>query len=77
MDMPIPRKWVAVNAHATDPLTNGVANGLYVGVAGTVTVRFDDAAADTAIPAVAGGYIWGKVLAVRSLGTATDVFALY
>jgi hypothetical protein len=76
--MAVPRKWVAVNAHATNPLTHGVADGLYVGVAGDVVVRFDDADADTTIAAPAGGYILGKVLAVRATGTtATGVFALY
>lgn len=76
--MAVPRKWVAVNAHATDPLTQGVADGLYAGVAGDVACRFDDAAADTTITVPAGGYILGKVSHVRATGTtATGVYALY
>lgn len=71
------RKWVAVNAHASDPLTQGTADGLYVGGAGNVVFRPDDAAADVTVAAVAGGYILGRVSHVRATTTATGVFALY
>ena len=76
--MAVPRKWVAVNAHATNPLAQGVADGLYVGVAGNVALRFDDADADVTIAAPSGGYILGKVSHVRAtVTTATGLFALY
>lgn len=76
--MIIPRKWVAVTPHDTDALTHGTADGLYVSGAGAVTFRPDDAAADVAPVAVAGGYLWGRVSHVRSTGTAASgIFAIY
>ncbi len=75
--MAVPKKWIAVNAHATDPLSNGTADAVYVGGAGNVVCRFDDAGTDTTIPAVAGGYVLGRVTHVRATSTATSMFALY
>ncbi len=75
--MALPSKWVAVNAHATDPLTHGTASSIYVGGAGNVVCRFDDADADVTVPAVAGGYVLGFVTHVRATSTATGMFALY
>jgi hypothetical protein len=69
------RKWVAVNAHASNPLTEGPADAIYCGVAGSVVCKFDDHGTDVTIPAVAGGYILGRISHVRS-GPAS-MFALY
>jgi hypothetical protein len=74
----IPKKWVAVNAHATNPLTDGQCDAIYVGVAGNVVVKFANHATDATIAAVAGGYILGRISHVRATGTtATGLFAVY
>ena len=76
--MSIPRKWVAVNAHATNALTDGTADAIYCGTAGNVVVKFDDHATDATIAVVAGGYILGRITHVRATGTtATGLFAVY
>lgn len=76
--MAIPKKWVAVNAHATNALTDGIADAIYCGTAGNVVCKTDDHATDVTIAVVAGGYILGRVSHVRATGTtATGLFALY
>jgi hypothetical protein len=57
------KKGVAVTPHATNPLTAGIADSLYVGGA-TYTM-------------VAGGYLLARVSHVRATSTATLIMALY
>jgi hypothetical protein len=72
------RKMVAVNAHASNPLTEGPADAIYCGGAGNLVCRFDDDDADVTIPVVAGGYVLGRIGWVRVTGTtATGLFACY
>ena len=72
------RKWVAVNAHASNALSEGPCDAIYAGGAGNIVCRFDDDDADVTIPVVAGGYVLGRVGWVRATGTtATGLFALY
>lgn len=75
--MATPRKWVAVNAHASNPLTDGVANGVYCGGAGNLVCKFKDHVTDCTIPVIAGGYVLGMVTHVRATSTATGMFAIY
>jgi hypothetical protein len=75
--MAVPKKWVAVNAHATDALTDGVCNTIYCGGAGNVVAKTKGHATDVTIPAIAGGYLLGQFTHVRATSTATGMFALY
>jgi hypothetical protein len=71
------KKWVAVNAHVTNALTEGPCDGIYAGGAGNVVAKPDDHATDVTIPVVAGGYVIGRFSHVRATSTATGMFALY
>lgn len=71
------RKAIAVNAHATDALTNGTADAIYCGGAGNLVCKTDDGASDVTVPMVAGGYFLARVTHVRATSTASGMFALY
>lgn len=73
----IPKKWVAVNAHASNPLTDGVADGIYCGGAGNLVCKTQNHATDVTVPMIAGGYFLGRVSHVRATSTATGMFAVY
>lgn len=75
--MSIPKKAIAVNAHATDPLSNGTASAIYCGGAGNLVCKTDDSDVDVTVPVVAGGYFIARVTHVRATSTATGMFALY
>lgn len=75
--MSIPKKAVAVNAHATDALTDGIADAIYCGGAGNLVCKTDDGATDVTVPVIAGGYFIARVSHVRATSTATGMFALY
>lgn len=68
-------RWIAVTASA-DPFPEGPCDAIYVGAAGTITVTLQDGTS-CAIPAIAGGYVYGKFYSLTSLGAATSVFRLY
>lgn len=67
-------RWLAVTASA-DPLAQ-MTDAIYVGAAGTITVKTPDGTS-VAIPAAAGAYVLVKASHITSLGAATSVFALY
>lgn len=71
------KKAIAVNTHATNPLTDGQANAIYCGGAGNLVCKSRDGATDITVPMVAGGYLYVKVSHVRATSTATGMFALY
>jgi hypothetical protein len=71
------KKGVAVTPHATNPLTAGIADSLYVGGAGTLVVRHPGESADATYTMVAGGYLLARVSHVRATSTATLIMALY
>lgn len=71
------RKAVAVTPHATNPLPDGPASALHVGVAGTVVCKPYDAASDVTFTVPAGGYVLCQVTHVRATSTATGIVALY
>ncbi len=68
-------RWIATTGSAT-PFGEGPCDAIYVGAAGTVTVTLQDGTS-CAIPAVAGGYLYGKFYSATSIGAATGVFRLY
>lgn len=68
-------RWIATTASAAQ-FTEGPCDAIYVGGAGTVTVTLQDGTS-CAIPAPAGGYLYGKFYSLTSLGAATSVFRLY
>jgi hypothetical protein len=70
---------LAVNAHATDPLTKGTCKAIYVGGAGNITCRLRGDSADVVFTAVpVGATIYAEVSHVRATGTtATNMLALY
>ena len=75
--MDIARKAVAVTPHATNPVTGGQCDFLFVGGAGNVVCRPDGADADVTFAAVAGQYIWCTITHVRDTSTATGMVAMY
>lgn len=68
-------RWVAATASAS-ALNEGPTDSIYVGAAGTITVKTQDGTS-VAIPCVAGVIVPIKATHITSLGAATSVFALY
>ena len=75
----VPRKASAVTPHASDPLTTSIplafeTQAVWVGVSGTLVVRFSGDSADTTLSGVIAG-VWHpmSVTHIRSTSTATSI----
>lgn len=73
--LPSPKP-VKVTKHDTDDLPNGACRGLWVGTAGTASLRLLDGSEVADFPLFLG---WNpiSVLGVKTGGTADNIWALY